>query len=300
MRKPRQKGHAVPVVPSKSVWMARFRPLAKMLERAASVRQARVVMRRFMEKCDEERALSDERTLCALEYHLAMDCLGVLRRILSPRSERLCGFSVVKALWDAARSEEVSENAPGEGFWLEMVHLFAGAVGESGVYDQARAPLFLQLHGREAGRERSDELDRLAKEVRAQVARYRTGLERSVVKKREANRRRVLAVLGACAKDWQNYRWHLNHIIRDAETLGRIVQLTDEERTAIEAAKASRLPFAVTPYYAALMDRESGRKHDHAARAGHPPVELRRCIEERATSARGRDGFHRGDGYFAD
>ena len=56
-------------------------------------------------------------------------------------------------------------------------------------------------------------------------------------------------------EDWGNWRWQLRHRIRDLEGAERIFQLTDSEREAIRK-RSGLLPLGITPYYAALLDRE--------------------------------------------
>ncbi|MDF3128176.1 KamA family radical SAM protein [Kiritimatiellaeota bacterium B1221] len=55
--------------------------------------------------------------------------------------------------------------------------------------------------------------------------------------------------------DWSNWRWQLRHRIRDLEGAERIFQLTDSERQAIQK-RQGLLPLGITPYYAALLDRD--------------------------------------------
>jgi lysine 2,3-aminomutase len=76
-----------------------------------------------------------------------------------------------------------------------------------------------------------------------------------------------MKALRASKKQWDDYRWQLRHVIRDGEMLGRLVELTADERGAIRLAKKHRIPFGVTPYYCSLMDRETDRENDHAIRA---------------------------------
>ncbi len=54
------------------------------------------------------------------------------------------------------------------------------------------------------------------------------------------------------ASRWQ---WQLAHRIQSAQELSRYVRLTEEEKTEIEAA-GKRFRWAVTPYFASLMDPE--------------------------------------------
>lgn len=63
---------------------------------------------------------------------------------------------------------------------------------------------------------------------------------------------------GATAREWSDWRWQLRRSLRDANSLGRILRLTDDERAAIAAA-GGRLPVSVTPYYASLLDPDDSR-----------------------------------------
>jgi len=53
--------------------------------------------------------------------------------------------------------------------------------------------------------------------------------------------------------EWNDWRWQLQHRLRDLEGLGRVVRLSKSERRAIERI-GGRLPLGITPYYASLMD----------------------------------------------
>ena len=53
---------------------------------------------------------------------------------------------------------------------------------------------------------------------------------------------------------WNDWRWQLRHSLRGLEALERVLQLSDDERAALQRNRNS-LPVAVTPYYASLLDR---------------------------------------------
>ncbi len=249
-------------------WQELARDLVGLLSVQPSVEAARQVLLDYVD--DREKALraGDPQDVAALEFYLALQCCRVLRSIFSVRSEKLAGYSTVEALWRAARGElEQMARRPRTGFWQEIYHLFLGELVRTRVYESMEVPSFLSLTGRPAGEMRSEELDRVGRYVESWVARYPDGLSEQVVRHRDQNRRRILEVFGASPSDWQRYQWHIAHIIRDAETLGRIIKLTSEEREAIGRARACRVPFAVTPYYASLMDYEPDRRRDHAVRS---------------------------------
>ncbi len=60
----------------------------------------------------------------------------------------------------------------------------------------------------------------------------------------------------ATSAEWADWRWQLRNRIRGLDELERMVRLTEDERAAIAKRRGS-LPFAVTPYYASLIDAEN-------------------------------------------
>ena len=70
-----------------------------------------------------------------------------------------------------------------------------------------------------------------------------------------ARRRRSVRLLGGTEKDWKNWKWQMRRVIRDPELLSRIVSLDEGERDEI-ARTARRYRWAISPYYASLMDPE--------------------------------------------
>lgn len=204
----------------------------------------------------------------SLEWSLQINCIYALRKIISARSENLAQFSIMKLLWQLAREE--TQGLPedlSEGFFEDLHHIFLGITGQSRVYDQEIYSTSADMHGREAAIQRSDQLDAVAQRCEAFIKRYVSGLEPDVKKTRQQNRDRILKHFNASTDDWSDHRWHLRNIIRNSEQLASLVQLSDEERKAIDKAKSGSLPFGITPYYVSLMDQEPSRKNDHAIRA---------------------------------
>lgn len=54
---------------------------------------------------------------------------------------------------------------------------------------------------------------------------------------------------------WNDYRWQLKHGVHDIESLGKVIDLTEDERGNLRQC-LEKFTMAITPYYAALMDRE--------------------------------------------
>jgi len=223
----------------------------------------------------EQKLLTADNPLHPFEKTNVRQCITVLRNIFSDRSEHLTRTSALRTLRKLIQAEE-EDDLPlvevSEGFVQEFVSLFKGLNGLSGIYVEdgpclKDVPTFIRLRGKEAAQVRSDELDRLSRTARQFIQRYPSGLDEETIERRQRNRRRILAAFNAEEMDWENYAWHLHNVIRNAETLGRLVHLTPDEAQAIEAARLNHIPFAVTPFYASLMDRGLDRQRDHAVRA---------------------------------
>lgn len=60
----------------------------------------------------------------------------------------------------------------------------------------------------------------------------------------------------ATRSEWNDWRWQLRNRIRDLAGLMRVVNLTFDERAAMERI-GGHLPVGITPYYAALMDPDN-------------------------------------------
>lgn len=209
----------------------------------------------------------DNPAIPPLEWILSRSAVNVLRSIVSKRSERLAGFSLLQYIDDLIHDCDMGDRPrPGPGFYSEFEHLLRAVAGKTGIYSD-KVPRFLKYAGRKAARLRSKNLSRMAANSERFMARYPFGLDPAVIRKRQANTQRILKYFGATDQDWEKWKWHTGHIIRDAETLGKLVTLTPEEFQAIELAGKHRIPFGITPYYLSLMDLDPHRKEDYAVRA---------------------------------
>ena len=57
------------------------------------------------------------------------------------------------------------------------------------------------------------------------------------------------------ADDWNDYQWQLKNVIKDIPTLEKVAVLTPQERNDLKAC-LKKFTMAITPYYAALMDKK--------------------------------------------
>jgi lysine 2,3-aminomutase len=99
------------------------------------------------------------------------------------------------------------------------------------------------------------------------MKKYICGLDSVIIGKRNENRQRIISYFGCTEAEFDDYHWQLEHIIRGSATLERLVELAPDEKQAIDRARAARLPFGITPYYASLFDYQSGRLADMPVRA---------------------------------
>jgi lysine 2,3-aminomutase len=53
--------------------------------------------------------------------------------------------------------------------------------------------------------------------------------------------------------EWSNWYWQYSNRIKDVESLSQLIWLSEDERSAMAPHEGS-IPFAITPYYASLLD----------------------------------------------
>ncbi|UCG49021.1 MAG: KamA family radical SAM protein, partial [Phycisphaerales bacterium] len=244
----------------------------RILQEAPDREAARDAVYACLEK--SERAIFQTHSdLHILEKATVRDCITVFRSIIGPINELRTEVSALDCLWRLARG---MPGKPGQeasvGFLVEFANLFRGVAGKANIYlelsnEKEGHQDFLTLDGREAADAQTKMLDEMAEEVRRHFDRYPSGLDRDVVSRRRENRERILKYFGATEEDWNDYHWQLAHVIRDAAPLAALIELSEQQRLAVEKAAECRIPFGITPYYLSLMDRDPAAGHDHAVRA---------------------------------
>ena len=216
-----------------------------------------------------------------LEWILVRDAISVFRTILSPRSERLVGYSFLQYIHDLLYKENLKEiERPSPDFFAELEHLFRGLMGKSGIYPD-KASIFSRHEGKKAAKLRSTDLSRMARGAQRHLDRYPCGLDNSAIRKRSTNKSRILTYFNATEQEWNDWKWQTRHIIRNAETLKSLVKLNDEEYEAVVLARENRIPFGITPYYLSLLDYQADGKNDYAVRAQViPPLNYVKKLKE--------------------
>jgi len=209
----------------------------------------------------------DNPILPSLKWVMTRDAILVFRNIIARRSETLAGFSFLGYLNDLIHGNRENPPArPTPDFFAELQHLIKGITGKADVYPEA-PPAFSRYHGAKAARLRSENLSRMARTVHKHSRRFSSGLDDDAKRRRYQNKLRILRYFDATDFEWSNWRWQVRHIIRDAETLSRLVRITDEEYEAVRLAREYRIPFGITPYYLSLMDYEPENGRDRGIRA---------------------------------
>lgn len=258
--------------------------------------EARTKFNAFLDKLDNE-LREKKHQMKSLEWLLEMNCINVLREIISLRSEKISEFSIIELLWKLAHNHEDLPQDLSDAFFADLGYIIKGALGRSDIYKGQDYPEFINMEGRKAAEERSNELDRIAFETIESIKKYPSGLDKDVEERRRHNRDRILSKLQGNKEDWDNYLWQIRNVVRNREQLQKLIDLNDEEKQAIDLAKENHLPFGITPYYVSLMDQEPHRKYDHAVRAQViPPLHyVKKMLEHRENRSYSFDFMHEHD-----
>ncbi len=230
-----------------------------------SINQVRARLSRYAHRMEYE-TFEDYDSLAHGSVIRVRDCALALNRMLSRRSEDHSGFSLARALRDIAQGNDRPDLTPA--FYADMLHILLGLLGKgpgTPLVDLHLIPT--HLTGQDAAIERSKQLDALSAEVHSRVQRYTSGLADESVRRRRARRDRMIAVFGISLDTWYDYTWQIEHILRDADQVSSLVQLSESEKSAIATARKSGLPFGITPYYLSLMDEDPEADRDRAIRA---------------------------------
>lgn len=205
--------------------------------------------------------------LPSLKWVMTRDAISVFRNIISIRNETLSGFSFLGFMNDKIQNSQKKHSVkPTPDFFAELDHLLRGILGQADVYPQ-RAPAFAKHEGMRAAKLRSGDLSRMGREVEKYSQRYPSGLDDDAKRRRYRNKLRILRHFNVTDFEWSSWRWQVRHIIRDADILGALIKLTDEEYEAVKLAQRFKVPFGITPYYLSLMDYEPEKGRDSAIRA---------------------------------
>lgn len=259
-----------------------------LLKEAATADEAREKLYAFLER-SERRIFEVDNDLHILEKSTVREAIRVFKSIIGPVNEYRTGVSALKFLFRLSKGEvDALKHEISAGFLLEFINLFRGVNGRSNIYYETKQakkgiPDFLQMEGRQASEVRAEMLNELSSNMSKYLRKYPSGLEEEVITWRKGNKKRILRYFNATDTDWNNYQWHLKHVIRDAQPLFDLIELTEEQSDAISLAAKNKVPFGITPYYLSLMDNKLNIGYDHAIRSQViPPLDhVQKMVENR-------------------
>ncbi|MEW6710692.1 MAG: KamA family radical SAM protein [Candidatus Riflebacteria bacterium] len=225
-----------------------------------------------------EANVDDVVNLSGLRFSLRLSCARALRQFIARRTAAITEFDMVKELWLLVQGREMELPQPfSRAFVEDFSAVLAGLTGNSGIYDSFEADL---LPGREGALVRSEILNDLFARSEERICGYKSGLDPEIIERRSENRRRICRNFGVSEKEFSDYHWQLENIIRNADKLKTNVYLAEEEFAAVESARKNNLPFGITPFYASLFGAR-GDDYDRAIRAQViPPASYTEKIAE--------------------
>ncbi|MBN1639171.1 MAG: KamA family radical SAM protein, partial [Ignavibacteriales bacterium] len=244
----------------------------KILKSSTTLDKAREKLYYYINK-EEINIFALNNDLHILEKSVVRECIRTFRSIIGPINEKRTKTSALDYLWKLARGRKKTIIKDlSVGFFLEFINLFKGISGHSNIYYESEdakkgIPIYLTLTGQEAAKERTKKLDELGASMRKYFKKYPSGLDKDVKGWREENKRRILKYFDANLEQWNDYKWQLRNVIHNAEPLVKLIELTANQKQAIQLAEKHKIPFGITPYYLSLMDRNLSIGYDHAIRA---------------------------------
>jgi lysine 2,3-aminomutase len=258
------------------------------LEYSSSLKDVRTKLFQYIN--NTERALfkahskSPLKKMHPIEKDNAKQCLRVLKNIVRVENEHLAGFSALNLLWSLAREKEQAFTKANAGFICEFLSLIKGIKGMSEMYKGSAKNRVIK-DSKKASLVRSEVLDGYSLWMNRYINRYSNGLDEKLVKKREEQKKHILAYFNAEEENWQDYKWHITHIIQEIKPLTDMIKLEEDEIEGLKCAKETGIPFQITPYYLSLFNREGRTEADRTIRAQVIPS-LRYCktlMEEEET-----------------
>ncbi|MFC1742030.1 KamA family radical SAM protein [Nanoarchaeota archaeon] len=199
------------------------------------------------------------------EKENAKECIRVFKNIIHSENEAITGFSALQYLIDLAKDKKHTQTRIDKGFLAEFIALFKGINGKSSILKHV--PDEFNSKGRRAALKRSKTLDSYSRHMTKTFKRFSSGYDKQLIEKRKKLKKQLLKRFKGTEKDWQDHKWHINHVIRDEETLQSLVKLNKEEILGVRHAEKNNIPFEITPYYLSLFNKTGRCDHDRVMRS---------------------------------
>ncbi len=200
-----------------------------------------------------------------IERNTAKECIRVFKNIICVESEQVTSFSALKILLNLAQNNEYDLSQITKGFVCEFIFLFRGINAKTEIL--SHADLEITVIDKDAAQQRSSHLDQYSNRMNSVFKNFRSGTDKEMLVNQEKNRIKILTYFNATEKQWNDYNWQLSNIIRDHETLSKLVPLSTEELTGLKEANKHNLPVQITPYYLTLFCDTSTKTYDQPIRA---------------------------------
>ncbi len=210
---------------------------------------------------------SNIREMPASRKEVAKESIRIVKNIIRTENEQLTGFSALKKLIQLASYNEYAEKKVQKGFLIEFLYLFRSIKGHPTLLESEVQASNNDPSSENYIQQRSEELDLYSNTVMTNTARYRTGFDKELIESREALRQKILKYWNAGDNDWNNFQWHIEHIVEDLKTLSDLVDLENDEFKGLQAAERYNIPFQITPYYLSLFNERGRCDWDRAIRA---------------------------------
>ncbi|MCD6229715.1 MAG: KamA family radical SAM protein [Candidatus Diapherotrites archaeon] len=201
-----------------------------------------------------------------LEKNNAKECIRVLKNIIRTENEKITGFSALKRLSGLAKDKNKTLPKISEGFLCEFIYLFKGINGKSGILRPIHKDPDLK-DANEIAVNRSSYLDSYSKTIQEHFKKYKDGCDAELLKSSKALKKEILDYFESTEKDWEDYSWQLNHVIKDRKTLSSLIKLNKDEASGLKCAEEKNIPFQITPYYLSLFNKNKRSYHDRVLRA---------------------------------
>ncbi len=220
-----------------------------------------------------------------IERNNAKECIRVLKNMIRTENEMLSGFSALKMLMQIAQRKEGVLEKTDKGFLCEFIYLFRGINGHAGVLTPSTQST--NNFRKEDASVRSSHLDKYSDQMSSRFKKFKKGTDPVASRSRMELRYKILSYFNASESDWNDYKWHLRHIIRSKDTLISLVNLSEDEVSGLEEAEACGIPVQITPYYLSLFSAQGRTSHDRVVRSlVLPSVQYcRSVIESRESGA---------------